>query len=285
VVGRIEAVGDDVVGWEIGQRVGLGFLGGHCGTCAMCRRGDFVHCSDQPVVGDSHDGGYAEQIVLRASGLVSLPEDVDAASTAPLMCAGLTMFNALRNARPRPGDLVAIQGIGGLGHLGIQYASKMNLKVAAIARGTDKADLAARLGAHHYIDSTTTDPAEALQELGGARIIVATATSGASMSALPGGLAPGGDLIIVGAATDPVEIDAASLILGARSIRGALTGTPADNDDNIVFSTEHDIRPMIETVPLEKAADAYQRMLSGEARFRMVLTMKEPHVARNPSQY
>ncbi|MGW6740722.1 alcohol dehydrogenase catalytic domain-containing protein [Streptomyces sp. NPDC055025] len=273
VIGRIEAVGDGVDGWNVGQRVGLGFLGGHCGICAMCRRGRFVHCTDQPVVGDSHDGGYAEKMVARASGLVRLPEDIDAATAAPLMCAGLTMFNALRNTHLRPGDLVAIQGIGGLGHLGIQYARKMNLQVAAIARGDDKRALAVQLGAHHYIDSTSVDPGEALQKLGGARVIVATATSGASMSALPGGLAVEGRLIIVGATNDPVEVDTATLILGGRSVHGALTGTAADNEENLAFSVAHDVRPVIETMPLELAADAYARMLAGDARFRVVITM------------
>lgn len=274
VVGRIDAVGDGVDGrWSAGQRVGIGFLGGHCGVCAMCRRGDFVYCSDQPVVGDSHDGGYAEQVIVRASGLVKLPEELDAAVTAPLMCAGLTVFNALRDARLRDGDLVAIQGVGGLGHLGIQYARAMGLQVVAIARGAGKAELAAELGAHHYIDSGSVDPGEALQALGGARVIVATAPSGASMSPLPSGLAVRGTLIIAGATADPVEVATSPLILGGRSIRGTLTGTPADNEDNVAFSGTHGIHPMIETVPLAKAADAYARMLSGAARFRMVLTM------------
>jgi propanol-preferring alcohol dehydrogenase len=274
VVGRIDAVGDGVDDrWSARQRVGIGFLGGHCGVCAMCRRGDFVYCTDQPIVGDSHDGGYAEQVIVRASGLVKLPDDLDAAVTAPLMCAGLTVFNALREAKLRDGDLVAIQGIGGLGHLGIQYARAMGLQVVAIARGAGKAELAAELGAHHYIDSGSVDPGEALQALGGARVIVATAPSGASMSPLPGGLAVRGTLIIAGATADPVEVATSPLILGGRSIRGTLTGTPADNEDNVAFTSTHGVRPMIETVPLAKAADAYARMLSGAARFRMVLTM------------
>ncbi|MCW2912224.1 MAG: alcohol dehydrogenase [Actinomycetia bacterium] len=272
VVGRIDALGDGVPGWTVGQRVGVGYLGGHCGVCRMCRRGDFVNCTDQPVLGDSEDGGYAEFVTVRASGLVSVPDALDAVAAAPLMCAGLTLFNALRQAAPQAGELVAVQGIGGLGHLGLQYARKMGLQVVAIARGTDKQELAEQLGAHHYIDSTAVDPGEALQALGGASVVLATAASGASMSPLVKGLAPRGRLIVIGATADPIEVATPELIFGSRTIEGALTGTPSDNEDNLAFSIAQGVRPLVEVMPLEQAGDAYARMLSGAARFRMVLT-------------
>jgi propanol-preferring alcohol dehydrogenase len=271
VIGRIDAVGDDVRGRRVGQRVGLGYLGGHCGVCAMCRRGDFVHCADQPVLGDSQPGGYAEYVTARASGLVAVPEGMPAAELAPLMCAGLTVHHALVDSVARAGDLVAVQGIGGLGHLGIQYARAMGFRVAAIARGQGKKELALRLGAHHYIDSTESDPAQALQELGGAKVVLATASSGASMSPLVGGLAVRGQLVVVGVGQDPIEVGSVPLVFGARSITGSLTGTPSDNEDNVAFAEAHDIRPLIEPVPLERAGAAYERMMSGDARFRMVL--------------
>ncbi|MEU1892044.1 alcohol dehydrogenase catalytic domain-containing protein [Streptomyces pristinaespiralis] len=271
VIGRIDALGDGVTGWHVGQRVGLGYLGGHCGACAMCRRGDFVYCTDQPVLGDSQQGGYAEYITARTSGLVAVPDDIPAAELAPLMCAGLTVHHALVTSAARTGDLVAVQGIGGLGHLGIQYARAMGFQVAAIARGQGKKELALQLGAHHYIDSTASDPAQVLQELGGARAVLATASSGASMSPLVGGLAVRGQLVVVGVAQDPIEVGTIPLIFGARSIVGSLTGTPHDNEDNVGFAYAHDIRPMIESVALEQAGEAYARMMSGDARFRMVL--------------
>jgi propanol-preferring alcohol dehydrogenase len=272
VVGRIDALGPDVTGWTVGQQVGLGYLGGHCGACENCRRGDFVYCTDQPVLGDSIDGGYAESVIARASGLVAVPEELGAAEAAPLLCAGITVFNGLRKGAPRPGDLVAVQGIGGLGHLAIQYAVKLGLRVVAIARGEAKRELALKLGATEYIDSAAGDPGKALQELGGATVIVATATTGASMTPLVEGLALRGRLIVVGAAGDPIEVSTSALIFGGRSIAGSLTGTPSENEENLAFSLANDVRPMVETVPLEKAADAYARMLSGAARFRMVLT-------------
>ncbi|CAL9271637.1 Alcohol dehydrogenase [Streptomyces sp. SudanB5_2050] len=202
VVGRIDALGEGVCGWRVGQRVGLGYLGGHCGVCAMCRRGDFVYCTDQPMLGDSHRGGYAEYVTARASGLVAVPEDTPAAELAPLTCAGLTVHHSLITSAACTGDLVAVQGVGGLGHLGIQYARAMGFRVAAIARGRDKKELALKLGAHHYIDSTASDPAQALQELGGAKVVLATAGSGASMSPLIGGLAVRGQLVVVGEALE-----------------------------------------------------------------------------------
>ncbi|MEU6048778.1 zinc-binding dehydrogenase [Streptomyces griseus] len=271
VIGRIDALGEGVSGWHVGQRVGLGYLGGHCGACAMCWRGDFVYCTDQPVLGDSQQGGYAEYITARTSGLVAVPDDIPAAELAPLMCAGLTVHHALITSAARTGDLVAIQGIGGLGHLGIQYARAMGFRVAAIARGQDKKELALELGAHHYIDSTASDPAQALRELGGAKVVLATASSGASMSPLVGGLAVHGQLVVVGVAQDPIEVGTIPLIFGARSIVGSLTGTPQDNEDNVGFASAQGIRPMIESVALEQAGEAYARMMSGDARFRMVI--------------
>ena len=274
VVGRIDALGPDVTGWTVGQRVGVGYLGGHCGVCANCRRGDFVFCSDQPVLGDSIDGGYAEYVTARVSGLVAVPEEFDAAEVAPLLCAGITVFNGLRKGAPRAGDLVAIQGIGGLGHLAIQYAAKLGLRVVAIARGEEKRELALKLGANEYIDSAAVDPGRALQELGGAKVIVATAASGASMTPLVDGLTLRGRLIVVGAANDPIEVNTGSLIFGGRSIAGSLTGTPSENEENLAFSLANDVRPLVETVPLEQAGEAYARMMSGAARFRMVLTVR-----------
>jgi propanol-preferring alcohol dehydrogenase len=273
VVGRIDAIGDGVSTWTPGQRVGVGYLAGPCGVCANCRRGDFVFCSNQPITGDSIDGGYAEYLTAPASGLVVVPEELDAAEAAPLLCAGITVFNGLRKSGARTGDLVAVQGIGGLGHLAIQYAAKLGLRVVAIARGEDKRELALKLGAADYVDSSAVDPGMALRELGGARAIVATAANGASMSALVDGLGLRGKLIVVGAANDPIEVSTGSLIFGGRSIEGSLTGTPSENEENLAFALSNDVRPMVERVRLEQAAAAYARMISGAARFRMVLTM------------
>jgi propanol-preferring alcohol dehydrogenase len=272
VVGRIDALGPNVTGWSVGQLVGLGYLGGNCGVCVNCRRGEFTFCLDQPTVGDAIDGGYAEFVIARASGLVAVPEELSAVEAAPLLCAGITVFNGLRKAAPFAGDLVAVQGIGGLGHLAVQYAAKMGLRVVAIARGEEKRGLALRLGAIEYIDSATVDPAEALQELGGAKVIVATAPSGASMTPLIGGLALRGTLMVVGATMDPIEVATLPLIFQGTTVQGSLTGTPSENEENLAFSVATGVRPMTEEVPLEKAADAYARMMSGAARFRMVLT-------------
>lgn len=273
VIGRIDAVGDDVRGWAVGDRVGVGYLGGPCMRCANCRRGEFTFCLDQPVLGDTWDGGYAEFVIARATGLVAVPEDIDAAVLAPLMCAGLTVFTALRDSGARPGQLVAVQGVGGLGHLAIQYAAAMGFEVAAIARGESKRELAERLGARHYIDSAEVDPAAALQALGGAHAVIATAASGGSMSPLVGGLTIRGRLVVVGVASDPIQVSTTSLIFGGRSIVGSLTGTPADNDDNLAFALAHGIEPLIERVPLAEAGAAFAKMMSGEARFRMVLDL------------
>jgi propanol-preferring alcohol dehydrogenase len=274
LVGVIDAVGDGVRNWQVGERVGVGFLGGHCGECDQCRRGDFVNCTDQQHVGTTVDGGYAEVAFARTSGLVRVPDGLDSAETGPLLCAGLTTFKAVQQVNSRPGDLVAIQGIGGLGHLGVQYAAKLGYRVAAIARGAGKAELARSLGADHYIDSTEDDPGAALRELGGAAAIIATAASGASMSALIPGLAPRGRMVVVGVGSDPISVSTVDLTFGTRTITGSLTGSSIENEDNLAFSRRHGIRPMIETFPLSAAPQAYERMISGEARFRVVLDTK-----------
>ena len=271
IIGVVDAVGPGVTAWSVGDRVGLGFLGGHCGECAQCQRGDFVNCLNQPQPGTTEDGGYAEIVYARASGLVRVPESMNPIEAAPLLCAGITTFNALRHADAPPGALVAIQGIGGLGHIGLQQAKQLGYRAVAIARGTDKAELARKLGADDYIDSAATDPGAALQELGGAAVIVATAASGASMSPLLAGLAPRGTLVVVGAAPDPISVDTSDLIFGGRSIVGSLTGTPIENEDNLAFSLNHGIKPMTEVMSLEDAPKAYERMMSGAARFRIVL--------------
>lgn len=271
VVGVIDAVGPGVTTWHVGERVGVGFLGGHCGVCDPCRRGDFVNCADQPQTGTHVDGGYAESMIARASGLVRIPDEIGSTDAAPLLCAGLTVFSALRQIPYAPGALVAVQGIGGLGHLGVQYAHKLGFRVAAIARGTRKAELARGLGADHYIDSSAEDPGEQLLKLGGAAAVVATAASGASMSPLVAGLAPRGRMVVVGAAMDPVQVRTTDLIFGTRTVGGSLTGSSIDNEDSLGFALARDIRPMTEIVPLAQAPEAYARMMSGEARFRVVL--------------
>ncbi|ATL81293.1 alcohol dehydrogenase [Streptomyces malaysiensis subsp. malaysiensis] len=271
IVGVIDAVGPGVGTWRIGERVGVGFLAGHCWECDPCRRADFVNCRDQAQTGTTTDGGYAEVVYARASGLVRIPDDVPAAEAAPLLCAGLTTFSGLQQIGSRPGALVAVQGIGGLGHLALQYARSLGYQVVAIARGREKEPLARQLGAHHYIDSTEQNAAEALQDLGGASAIIATAASGASMSPLVAGLAPRGRLIVLGAAADPIQVNTGELLFGTRTIQGHLTGTPIDNEDNLSFSAAHGIRPRIEVFPLSEAPKAYEHMLSGGARFRAVL--------------
>jgi alcohol dehydrogenase, propanol-preferring len=273
VVGVIDAVGAGVTEWKVGDRVGVGYLGGHCGICVWCRHGDFVNCANQPWTGTTVDGGYAEVMYARASGLVHVPDRLTSVDASPLLCAGITTYNALQRLNAGPDTLVAVQGIGGLGHLGLQYANKLGYRVAAIARGTDKAVLAEKLGAHHYIDSAAVDPAKALQELGGAVAIVATAASGASMSPLVAGLAPRGQLIVVGAADDPIEVNTSDLIFGGRSIIGSLTGTSIENEANLQFSATHGVAPMTEVMSFEDAPAAYERMMSGGARFRVVLDM------------
>ncbi len=271
VIGKIDALGEHVTGWAVGQRVAVGFLAGPCLHCNPCRRGDFVSCVNQGATGVTSDGGYADVMIADQYALAAVPDALSSIDAAPLICAGLTTFNALRNSPARAGDLVAIHGIGGLGHLGVQFARAMGFRVAAIARGSDKAPLAKQLGAHHYIDSQAEDTVAALQALGGATVILATASSGAAMSPLLGGLTRRGTLVAVGVGADPISVSGKQLVLSSRSIDGSLTGSAIDGEDTLSFSAMSNIRPMIETVPLEQAAEAYLRMMQGKARFRMVL--------------
>jgi D-arabinose 1-dehydrogenase-like Zn-dependent alcohol dehydrogenase len=273
VAGVIDAVGSGVTAWKKGQRVGVGWYGGHCGECPPCRRGNFVYCQKGGITGFTHDGGYAEYMVAPAQTLAAIPDELTAADAGPLMCAGITTFNALRNSGARPGDLVAIQAIGGLGHLGVQFANKAGYRTVAISRGKDAEQLAVKLGAHRYLDSESVNVAEELQRMGGARIILTTAPSGKAMSAMVDGLGVNGKLIVVGAAGDPIEATPFQLIPNGRSIQGWASGTSADSEDTLSFSALTGVRPMIETFPLEQAAKAYDRMMSGKARFRVVLTM------------
>jgi len=273
VAGVIDEVGAGVSAWKVGQRVGVGWHGGHDGTCLSCQRGDFRNCRNLKIPGISYDGGYQQSMVAPVEALAAIPDSVSAMEAAPLLCAGLTTFNSLRHSGALPGDLVAVQGIGGLGHLGIQYASKFGYKVVAIGRGSDGAALAKKLGASVYVDSKATNAAGELQKLGGAQVILATAPSSKAMSELIDGLAPNGKLIVVGATFDPIEVTPMQLISGSRTIQGWSTGTPADSEDTLHFSELAGVHPMIETYPLEKAAEAYARMISGDAQFRVVLTM------------
>jgi alcohol dehydrogenase, propanol-preferring len=272
-VGRIDALGEGVQGWKLGQRVGVGFLGGACGYCEFCRNGDLVNCKNQEYTGIHHDGGYAEVMIAKASGLMSIPDGMSSVDAAPLLCAGLTTFNALRNSPAKAGDLVAVLGIGGLGHLGVQYARYMGFEVAALGLGKDSADLAKKLGAHHYIDSGAGDPAAALQELGGAKVILITAPGGNTVAKTFKGLRPGGVSIDVGVGPEPIDITSVDLIFGERKVAGSLTGNPATGDATLRFSVLTGVSAMIETVPLEQAAAAYAKMMAGKARFRMVLVM------------
>jgi D-arabinose 1-dehydrogenase-like Zn-dependent alcohol dehydrogenase len=273
VAGIIDEVGAGVSEWSNGQRVGVGWHGGHDGTCLECRRGDFGNCRNLKIAGISYDGGYQEYMVAPVEALVAIPESLSDLEAAPLLCAGVTTFNALRHSGAFPGDLVAVTGMGGLGHLGIQFANKFGYKVAAIGRGTEKSGLAKELGASVYIDSKATNAAEALQKMGGAKVILATAPSSKSMSELIDGLGANGKLLVVGATFDPIEVTPAQLISGSRTIQGWASGTPTDSEDTLSFAELTGVRPMIETYPLEKAAEAYARMLSGKAQFRVVLTM------------
>jgi D-arabinose 1-dehydrogenase-like Zn-dependent alcohol dehydrogenase len=272
VAGRIEAVGSGVSQWRVGQRVGVGFFGGCDGTCESCRRGDFINCQSLTISGITVDGGYAEMMIADANAVVSLPDLLKPVDAGPLLCAGVTTYNALRNAPLRSGDLVAVQGVGGLGHLGIQFARRMGFRTVAIARGSDKEKLAKELGATSYIDAAAEDPAAELQRMGGAKAILATASSNRSMGPLLGGLAPRGRLIVAGASAEAIELNPAQLIFGGRSIEGTLTGTAIDIEDTLAFSVLQNVRPIIEMVPLERAPEAYARMMRGEARFRIVLT-------------
>jgi D-arabinose 1-dehydrogenase-like Zn-dependent alcohol dehydrogenase len=273
VAGTIDELGAGVSEWKMGQRVGVGWHGGQDGTCRECRRGDFRNCRNLKIPGISYDGGYQQYMVAPVEALVAIPDSLSDADAAPLLCAGITTYNSLRHSGALPGDLVAVEGVGGLGHLGIQFAQKFGYEVAAIGRGAENASLAKKLGASVYIDSQATNAAEALQKLGGARVILATAPSSKAMSELVDGLGPNGKLIVVGATFDPIEVTPIQLISGSRSIQGWSTGTPADSEDTLRFSELTGVRPMIETYPLEKAAEAYARMMSGKAQFRVVLTM------------
>ena len=273
VAGVVDEVGAGVTMWRKGQRVGVGWHGGHDNTCRECRRGDFRNCRNVKVSGISYDGGYQQYMVAPVEALVPIPDGLTDVEAAPLLDAGITTYNSLRNSGAMPGDLVAVQGIGGLGHLGIQFANKFGYEVAAIGRGSDNAVVAKKLGAHVYIDSQATNAAEELQKLGGARVIIATAPNSKSMSALINGLGPNGNLVVVGAAPDPIEVTPAQLIFGSKTIQGWAAGTPAASEDTLKFCVLTGVRPMIETYPLERAAEAYARMLSGKAEFRVVLTM------------
>jgi D-arabinose 1-dehydrogenase-like Zn-dependent alcohol dehydrogenase len=272
IAGAIESLGDGVQGWKTGQRVGVGWFGGNCGYCEWCRRGLLLDCENMEIPGITMDGGYADYVVVRASAMASMPDDLGAEEAAPLLCAGITTYNALRQSGVRGGDRVAVLGIGGLGHLAVQFAVKLGLETVAIARGTDKEPLARELGAHHYIDSTAGDPARALSELGGADVILSTVTSSDAMAAVFGGLRPRGKLLVVGASMDPIPVPAAALIGGTKAIVGHASGTSRDSEDTLAFSVLSGVRPMIETMPLESAAEAYQKMMDGQARFRMVIT-------------
>jgi len=273
VAGLLDELGPGVSGWSVGQRVGVGWHGGHDGTCLSCRRGDFGNCQNMKIAGISYDGGYQQYMLAPVEALTAIPEGLTDVEAAPLLCAGITTYNALRHSGAMPGDLVAILGVGGLGHLGIQFANKFGYKVAAIGRGSESGPLAKKLGAHVYIDNKVTNPAEALQKLGGAQVILATAPSSKSMSDAFDGLGPNGKLIVVGVEANPIQVTPVQLVTGSRSIHGWASGTPADAEDTLNFSELTGVRAMIETYPLEKASEAYARMMSGHAEFRVVLTM------------
>jgi D-arabinose 1-dehydrogenase-like Zn-dependent alcohol dehydrogenase len=273
IAGRIDAIGPDVTLWKPGQRVGVGWHGGHCFECEPCRRGDFVNCKFEKITGIHFDGGYQEYMIIGAEAVAAIPDDLPADEAGPLLCAGITVFNVLRNSGARAGDTVAVQGIGGLGHLGIQYARQMGFRTVAIGRGADKKPLATKLGAHEYIDSAAGDQAQALQKLGGANVVLSTVPDSKSMSELVNGLAPRGTLLVIGAGSDPLTVTPIQLISGTKRLQGWASGTARDSEDTLNFSSLSGVRPMIERYPLEKAADAYQQMISGKARFRVVLTM------------
>jgi D-arabinose 1-dehydrogenase-like Zn-dependent alcohol dehydrogenase len=273
VVGTIDAVGDGVSAWRKGQRVGVGWHGGQDNTCRECRRGDFGNCQNLKIPGISYDGGYQQYMVAPVEALVAMSDSLSDTEAAPLLCAGITTYNALRHSGALPGDVVAVLGIGGLGHLGIQFANKFGYKVVAIGRGAENEALAKKLGASLYIDSKSTNAVEALQKLGGAKVILATAPSSKAMSELFNGLGPNGKLLVIGASPDPIEVTPIQLIMGSRTLQGWASGTPADSEDTLRFAELSGVRPMIETYPLEKAAEAYARMMGGKAEFRVVLTM------------
>lgn len=274
VVGRIIALGAETPAiWREGQRVGVGRLGGHCNACPQCRQGKFQLCRQQHFVGSTCDGGYAEMMIARSTGLVSIPDELSAEEAAPILCAGIATFNALKKSGAEPGDTVAVLGIGGLGHMAVQYARRMGFRVIAIGRGTDIEADARKLGAHAYIDTETQDAAKALLGMGGASAIIATIGAAAIVSPLLAGLAPGGRLVMLGTGKDPLAVSTGILVSGERSVQGSITGSPYENERTLGFSVLADVRPWIEVLPLEKAAEAYRRMKSGDVKFRMVLTM------------
>ena len=272
IAGHIDALGDDVAGWSVGDRVGVGWHGGHCGICDRCRRGDFLACRHLQIPGYDYDGGYGEFAIVPAVALARIPDGLSAVEAAPLMCAGVTAFNALRHSRARAGDLVAVLGIGGLGHLGIQYASKMGFRTVAIARGADKAESARALGAGVYLDSQSTDVAAELQRLGGADVVLTTVTASAAIEPVMAGLAVHGQLMVVGASHQPLPINTGAMIGGRHSMKAWASGTCVDSEDTMNFSVQQGVRATVETMPMERAQDAFDRMMSGAARFRMVLT-------------
>lgn len=273
IAGRIEALGEGTQGWQVGDRVAVGWFGGACGHCTPCRQGDFIVCENLKVPGWAYDGGYAETVIVPVDALARIPDSLAATDAAPLACAGVTTYNGLRRSSARPGDRVAVLGIGGLGHLGVKYAAAMGFETVAIARGADKARFAKQLGAHHYIDSTADTPvADALQSLGGAKVVLATAANSDAITATVDGLTHRGELVVIGADTEPLGISPNQLLTSGKLVRGHPSGTAQDTQDTLAFSALHGIRPMIEIVPLDEADQAYQRMLSGAARFRMVLT-------------
>ncbi|HKJ30296.1 MAG TPA: alcohol dehydrogenase [Balneolales bacterium] len=275
VIGRVDKVGADVTQWSEGQRVGVGWHGGHCFECEACRNGDFINCENAKITGISFDGGYAEYMVAPQEAIARIPDELDSAEAAPLLCAGITTYNALRNSEAKAGDLVAVQGIGGLGHLGVQYANKMGFETVALSRGTDKKKLAYDLGARHYIDTDSESAAEELQKMGGAKVILSTAPNSKAITSVLGGLGRDGQLMIVAASGEPVEVSPMMLIGGRKSIKGWPSGHAKDSEDTLNFSALKNTLPMVETYPLEKAAEAYERMITNKARFRVVLTMTE----------
>jgi D-arabinose 1-dehydrogenase-like Zn-dependent alcohol dehydrogenase len=272
IAGEVAALGDGVKGWEVGQRVGVGWFGGNCGHCRQCRRGDLMNCANMEILGITIDGGYADYILVKASAMASIPDELSAEEAAPLLCAGVTTYNALRHSGAHAGDLVAVLGVGGLGHLAVQFAAKLGFDTVAIARGTAKRELALELGARRYIDSTAEDPAAELSKLGGAKVIASTITNAPAMTAVLGGLGVRGKLLILGASMEPMQIPPVMLIGGSKTIAGHASGHSGDSEDTLDFSALSGVRPIIETFPLEQAEAAYDRMMSGDARFRMVIT-------------
>jgi alcohol dehydrogenase len=272
VAGRVDALGDGVAGWQVGDRVGVGWFGGCCERCVSCREGDFINCVELKVPGLAYQGGFAEAMVVPANALARIPDEISAVEAAPLMCAGATTYNALRASNARPGDVVAVVGLGGVGHMGVQYASRLGYDTVAIARGPEKEELARELGARHYIDSTAQDVSTALRALGGARVVLATATESAAMAAAVDGLAARGQLVIVGASGEPLNITPLQLIFGSRSVVGHASGTSRQSEEALAFSALTGVRPMVEVAPLEEIGAAFGKMAAGKARFRMVLT-------------